>query len=965
MSGEHGDHRWVIRTRLLTACAAARVVLLEAPGGWGKTTFTEQALEQWGCTAIRARVADACEVDGLVATLGRAMRRAGAPDLSEALVGGDPELQLDGLLAGLRSRPDAVALVVDDAHSLGGAAAVWLRALIDDLPAPHRVVVAGRSLDRSLTRRAGTGTVHLGVPDLRFTADEVTEVTAADADTVARLLAETDGWPAAVGLSARRRGGDHGHDDHATLERLLDDLLGDERARLAPLAVPPLLSPAVSDVVAGPGAWQRLVESGLPLRVVGEWQVLPDPVRAAMADGARLDASGLAAVAAAYDIAAAVAFLGGLGELDVLARDVAARSWSELLELSVGEIAALLQLLGDQRVAAAPVLLLHAARAAELRNPTQRMEWVRRGLALAGDGPVHRALLAEHARDLARNAAPEAAEQAEAVLDVLPTDEAAARGRALLALGVAHGVHSTSASLAAADRCFTEAAGLFRLLGERRWEAEALSRVAHMVNYHGGRPQVAAEQQAQSIALLTTGSRDWAIALTYYSDILDHLGRSAEAEAAARDAWEVGRRLGDAMTTAFGAWSMAIARAHVGDLAGTRRWLDEVERNPGNWLTEVTGQEFLAFGADLLGGLGDQDGAFAYRERVAQRVGHGGTQSLLDVLDGRLEAMYGDPARAIGIFDRLDGVPYATIRAKWIRVLFRALAAKRIGDRKAATEYIQRAMELVEQIGVPDIHHRHEPVVVAMLADVWPGGAEQAAGAQRRVVLLGGFAVVHGVELATPAPGNPATLVKLLALRGTLSSEQVIDALWPDADVGTGRARLRNLLNRVRSQSGDVVTRAGEALHLSAGVTTDVAQFESAVRAAFDAPAAERAGMARLALGAYSGDLLPGDVYEDWAAAPRERLRRRHLSLIDIVADDSFARGDLDEGMRLLDLGIEHEPLEERRYLVAARALLAGGRRAAAREVVQRATGALGELGLPLSAELADIGRSLDVRPTS
>ncbi|HQZ36414.1 MAG TPA: bacterial transcriptional activator domain-containing protein, partial [Ilumatobacteraceae bacterium] len=493
------------------------------------------------------------------------------------------------------------------------------------------------------------------------------------------------------------------------------------------------------------------------------------------------------------------------------------------------------------------------------------------------------------------------------------------------------------------------------------WESEATSRVAVMVNYHGGRPQVAAEQQAQSIALLRAGSRDWAVALTYYSDILDHLGRSVEAESAARDAWELGRRLGDTLTIAYAAWALAIVRAHVGDLDGTRRWLDEVERNPGNWLTEVSGQEFLAFGSDLLGGLGDQDGAYAYRERVAARVGDGGTQQLLDVLDGRLEAMYGDALRAIEIFDRLDGEPYATIRTKWVRVLFRALSAKRLGDNHAATRFIERAVELVEQIGVPDIAQRHEPVVVAMLADVWPGGAE-SSNAQLRIVLLGSFAVIDGVELRTPAPGNPATLVKLLALRGMQTTEQTIDALWPDADVATGRSRLRNLLNRLRGQSGEVVVRNGEALELAPGVTTDVAQFEAGVTAAFDAPAAERAGLARLALGAYSGDLLPGDAYEDWAAGPRERLRRRYLSLVDIVAAESFDRGDVDEGVRLLELGIEREPLEERRYLIGARALLAAGRRTTAREMVHRASGALDELGLPLCAELAEIGRSLDVR---
>jgi DNA-binding SARP family transcriptional activator len=248
-----------------------------------------------------------------------------------------------------------------------------------------------------------------------------------------------------------------------------------------------------------------------------------------------------------------------------------------------------------------------------------------------------------------------------------------------------------------------------------------------------------------------------------------------------------------------------------------------------------------------------------------------------------------------------------------------------------------------------------------MLADVWPGGAESTS-AQLRIVLLGSFAVINGVELTTPSPGNPATLVKLLALRGMQTSEQAIDALWPDVDLATGRSRLRNLLNRLRSQSGELVVRNGEALELAPGVTTDVAQFEAGVSIAFDAPAAERAGLARLALGAYPGDLLPGDAYEDWAAGPRERLRRRYLSLVDIVATESFDRGDVDEGVRLLDLGIEREPLEERRYLVGARALLAAGRRTAALEMVHRASEALDEFGLPLGTELAEIGRSLDVR---
>jgi DNA-binding SARP family transcriptional activator len=105
----------------------------------------------------------------------------------------------------------------------------------------------------------------------------------------------------------------------------------------------------------------------------------------------------------------------------------------------------------------------------------------------------------------------------------------------------------------------------------------------------------------------------------------------------------------------------------------------------------------------------------------------------------------------------------------------------------------------------------------------------------------------------------------------------------------------------------------------------------------------------------YAGELLPGDRYEDWAAAPRERLRRRYLALVDLLADDAEARGDLDEAVRQLDAGSAIEPLDERRYLRAARMLLLQGRRASARDVVRRALAVGAELDISPSAELREL----------
>ena len=104
--------------------------------------------------------------------------------------------------------------------------------------------------------------------------------------------------------------------------------------------------------------------------------------------------------------------------------------------------------------------------------------------------------------------------------------------------------------------------------------------------------------------------------------------------------------------------------------------------------------------------------------------------------------------------------------------------------------------------------------------------------------------------------------------------------------------------------------------------------------------------MARAALARYRGDVLPDDLYEEWADPPRERTRRTMLQLLDLCADAAAARGDLDETRRVIELTIDLAPYDDARYLRAASALLEQGRRGAALTVVRRARAALAELGL-------------------
>ena len=164
--------------------------------------------------------------------------------------------------------------------------------------------------------------------------------------------------------------------------------------------------------------------------------------------------------------------------------------------------------------------------------------------------------------------------------------------------------------------------------------------------------------------------------------------------------------------------------------------------------------------------------------------------------------------------------------------------------------------------------------------------ASEAQDARVRIELLGRFRVaISGDEVLAKAwrSRRAAELVQLLALADghRLTRDQVIEALWPHLEVEAGAANLRKAAHFARealTSSEAVALRGGQvALFPSQPVETDAGQFEAECAGAL---ASGDVAACAAAASAYTGELLPEALYEEWTQAPRERLRSRYVEVL-------------------------------------------------------------------------------------
>ena len=212
-----------------------------------------------------------------------------------------------------------------------------------------------------------------------------------------------------------------------------------------------------------------------------------------------------------------------------------------------------------------------------------------------------------------------------------------------------------------------------------------------------------------------------------------------------------------------------------------------------------------------------------------------------------------------------------------------------------------------------------------------------------RVDLLGKFCVTNlqsGQTITRFRTQKTGALLAYLAYHPDKphSREALIDLLWPDARMETGRHNLSNALTALRRQfetadvpAGSVFTASRFTIQFhSAAVATDVAAFERSLQSAAQAEGrkAKQQWLTQI-LDGYGGVLLPG-YYEDWIIPEQQRLQETFFAASRQLASLLTQAGEMEQAIETARRAVRLDPAHEENNRLLMELLAEAGRPAAA-----------------------------------
>jgi DNA-binding SARP family transcriptional activator len=194
------------------------------------------------------------------------------------------------------------------------------------------------------------------------------------------------------------------------------------------------------------------------------------------------------------------------------------------------------------------------------------------------------------------------------------------------------------------------------------------------------------------------------------------------------------------------------------------------------------------------------------------------------------------------------------------------------------------------------------------------------------VRMLGGFELMIDGRPVTHWHGQRTRSVMqfLTAHRHDgVSRDELIAAVWPDADEDTGRHRLHQGVYELRStlratgpdHSPIVCVDGGYRINQEVPIWVDVEEFDDLVSIVARSVTAQRADeaieLSRRALELYRGDFLCQASDADWTTTERNRLRVRFVLLSVQLGGLLARRGDYGLALAVVDPVLSMEPWNE------------------------------------------------------
>jgi DNA-binding SARP family transcriptional activator len=239
--------------------------------------------------------------------------------------------------------------------------------------------------------------------------------------------------------------------------------------------------------------------------------------------------------------------------------------------------------------------------------------------------------------------------------------------------------------------------------------------------------------------------------------------------------------------------------------------------------------------------------------------------------------------------------------------------------------------------------------------------------------MFGHFEVaVHGELVVTGLRSRARDVLAWCLLRPVgATSDEAVDALWPDTAPGRVHGQFwrsfSDLRARLRDVDGgnlEVLTKAGEHYRPCADeIACDLWEFQAALGEASrtDDPEVARAALRR-AVEVYRGDLLAG-MDRPWIEPVRADLHRRSLDAHLRLAELEEQTGRFDAAVEVLEQAITRDRYAEEPYRRLMVLHAAHGHPGAVTDVWRLLQGRLAELDLDVESATANLYRQLTADP--